>query len=118
MLVNHPRRTPLLVAAVAIAAAAPVVAPTMASGATAHAASGATVVLKNYAFKAKTVHIGKGGTVHWVWRDGSVPHNVTFKGFHSKTITKGKYSHRFTKKGTFRYRCTIHPGMDGKVVVG
>ena len=77
-----------------------------------------TVTLKDIAFHPATVKIGKGGTVRWVWHDGSTQHNVTFSGFHSRTQSSGSYSHRFTRRGTFRYRCTIHPGMNGKVVVG
>lgn len=58
----------------------------------------------------KTVKIRKGGTVKWVWGDGS-PHNVKGPGFKSKVLTgKGKtYSHRFGSKGTFKIICQIHP---------
>src|SRR4029078_155449 len=58
----------------------------------------------------KTVKIRKGGTVKWVWGDGS-PHNVKGSGFKSKVLTgRGKtYSHRFGSKGTFKIICQIHP---------
>jgi plastocyanin len=58
----------------------------------------------------KTVKIRKGGTVKWVWADGS-PHNVKGPGFKSKVLTgKGKtYSHRFGSKGTFKILCQVHP---------
>ena len=58
----------------------------------------------------KTVKIRKGGTVKWVWGDGS-PHNVKGPGFTSKVQTgKGKsFSHKFGKKGTFKIICQIHP---------
>lgn len=68
------------------------------------------------AFSAKTVTIHKGDTVKWTWK-GSHPHNVKFAGFASKVQVKGTYSHRFKKRGTFRYLCTIHSGMTGKVIV-
>jgi plastocyanin len=44
---------------------------------------------------------------------------VTFAGFHSRTQTSGSYTVRFTRSGTFNYRCTIHvrEGMRGKIVV-
>ena len=80
-------------------------------------AASATVTLKNISFKPRRVVIGRGGTVRWVWRDGSTSHNVTGSGYRSRTISKGSFSHRFTRKGTFKYRCTIHPGMNGTVVV-
>src|SRR5689334_16188373 len=92
------------VAATAIALAAP------AFAATAH------VDVKDDVFKAKAITIKKGSSVKWTWR-GSNPHNVTFKGFASKTFVKGTYSHTFKKRATFSYRCTIHSGMTGKVTV-
>jgi plastocyanin len=58
----------------------------------------------------KTVKIGKGGTVNWIWSDGQ-PHDVKGPGFKSKIMTgKGKsYSHRFGTKGTFKIVCQVHP---------
>jgi len=79
--------------------------------------SGATVKVADNKFVAKTVHVSKGAVVTWKWT-GHNPHNVTFGGFASSTVTSGKFKHRFKKRGTFRYRCTIHTGMTGKVVVG
>jgi plastocyanin len=106
------RRAPALVAVAAICGAAALAIP-----AAGNAASTPTVTLKNISFTPKTVKIKKGGSVKWVWKDGSVPHNVTFKSQHSKTQTKGTYTVKFKNKGTFSYRCTIHPGMVAKVVV-
>jgi plastocyanin len=76
-----------------------------------------TVTLKHISFIRSTVHIKKGDSVRWVWKDPTVPHNVTFAHRHSTTRQKGTYVLRFTTAGTFRYRCTIHPGMNGRVVV-
>jgi plastocyanin len=84
----------------------------------AHAASTTTVTLKDISFKKSTVKIAKGGSVKWVFKDGDTPHNVTFATKHSKTQKSGSYTLRFVRAGTFKYHCTIHPGMDGKVVVG
>jgi len=63
--------------------------------------------------------ITRGDTVSWLWEDRGTEHNVTGSGFKSKTMTKGSFSVRFTKAGTFNYRCTIHAaeGMKGKIVV-
>jgi len=67
------------------------------------------------------VTVRRGGTVTWTWNDGRVSHNVTSSGtkrFKSSTTkATGTYRVRFTKAGTYRYICTIHPGMLGKVVV-
>jgi plastocyanin len=82
-------------------------------------ASSATVKVKDDFFQAKTVRIKSGQTVTWKWV-GSNPHNV-IAGFltkkQKKTRVNGSISHRFKARGTFRYHCSIHSGMNGKVVV-
>jgi plastocyanin len=85
----------------------------------ARAAGGHTVVLKNIRFNPGTLNIRRGDTVTWVWRDGSISHNVTGSGFKSHTMSHGSFSVRFTRKGTFNYHCSIHwrEGMRGKIVV-
>jgi plastocyanin len=84
-------------------------------------AFGATkkVGVKGLTFSPKTASIKKGGTVKWSWKTGGVPHNVVGKGFKSKTAATVSFSKRFTKKGTYRYVCTIHKaqGMRGTVKV-
>ena len=55
--------------------------------------------------------------MRWRWADGDTPHNVTFATRHSATKKSGTYVLRFTRSGTYTYHCTLHPGMDGKVVV-
>jgi plastocyanin len=87
------------------------------AGAAYAASTTTTVTLKNISFKKENVHIKKGTSVTWVWKDGDVPHNVTFRSKHSKTQKSGTYTLRFNRAGTFRYECTIHPGMVGKVIV-
>lgn len=80
-----------------------------------------TVVLKDIEFKPATRSVKRGEQVTWSWRDGDTPHNVASRGSKkfksSPTKTQGTYRVRFTRKGTYRYVCTIHPGMAGKVVV-
>ena len=53
----------------------------------------------------------------WAW-DGADPHNVTFRklGRASTTTAGGTYRHRFKRRGTYRYLCTVH-GFKGEVVV-
>ena len=80
-------------------------------------AAGTTVKVNDNKFQAKAVHVAKGATVTWKWV-GADAHNVTFKSFHSKIQNKGTFKHTFKKAGTFRYQCTLHTGMTGKVVVG
>jgi plastocyanin len=75
-----------------------------------------SVKVKDNFFSPKTKSISKGSTVKWTW-SGRAPHNVTFRTVKSKTQTKGTYSHKFNDKGSFKYRCTIHPGMVGTIKV-
>jgi plastocyanin len=84
-----------------------------------HAAGVHSVVLKNIRFHPGTLSIKRGDTVSWLWEDKGNEHNVTGSGFKSRTMTKGSFSVRFTKSGTFNYHCTIHvsEGMRGKIVV-
>lgn len=84
-----------------------------------HTAGVHSVVLKNIRFHPGTLSIKRGDTVSWLWEDKGTEHNVTGSGFKSKTMTKGSFSVRFTKAGTFNYHCTIHvsEGMRGKIVV-
>jgi plastocyanin len=104
--------TTALIAAIAIAA------PTTAFGG-AHASASHVVTLKNIRFNPPALTIRRGDTVTWLWRDGSTQHNVTGSGFKSRTMSKGSFTVRFTRKGTFNFRCTIHVslGMRGKIVV-
>jgi plastocyanin len=80
------------------------------------------VVLKDIAFRAAVVRITPGQRVRWRWLDGQyVAHNIRsvgrprFPG--ATTRTSGTYTVRFRSAGRFRYTCTLHPGMDGTVVV-
>jgi plastocyanin len=94
----------LPIAAVVLAVAAPAL------------AANKTVKVADDVFRARTVTINKGNTVTWKWV-GDHPHNVKFKTFKSKVQVNGTFRHRFTRRGTFRYVCTIHTDMKGKVIV-
>lgn len=94
---------------------------TLALPASVGAARTATVTLEDIEFTPSTTRVKRGDSVRWVWRDGATPHNVRSRGSRrfkgSGTRTQGRHTVRFTRAGTYRYVCTIHPGMDGKVVV-
>lgn len=89
------------------------------AGTGARAADSHTVILKNIRFHPATLSIKRGESVKWVWEDAPTEHNVTFHGFHSRTMMSGSYTVKFTQRGTFNYSCTIHvsEGMKGKIVV-
>jgi plastocyanin len=97
---------PLLAAALVVA---------LLASANAMAAS-ASVSVKDNFFSPKSKSVKKGTTVKWSWA-GRAPHNVTFNTVHSSTKTKGSYSLKFNRKGSFSYRCTIHTGMTGTIKV-
>jgi plastocyanin len=69
------------------------------------------VSVKDDKFVAKSITVSAGTTVKWTWK-GRAPHNVTVvKGprkFHSDIKTKGTFSRKLSKRGTYRLLCTIH----------
>jgi plastocyanin len=102
-------------------------ATTPAATSPAPASSGGSTVqvsMKNIAFNPGTVTMAKGGTVVWT-NDDSVNHDVTktagpgpdFKSGTGNLAGGDTYKQTFDTPGTITYRCTIHPGMDGKIVV-
>jgi plastocyanin len=76
-----------------------------------------TVDAKDLKFLPPAIEVGPGTEVTWRFDDGSVPHDVKGDGFASEVQSRGTFSHRFTRAGEFRYRCTLHAGMEGRVVV-
>jgi plastocyanin len=106
----------LVTATVALAAA---VAPAFGGGSVA-----VVVKLKNIKFSPSDVTIVRGQSVTWEFLDGGLltSHNVTsvgklrFRG--SRTMRSGSYTVRFTRAGTYKFMCTLHPAsMNGKVTV-
>jgi plastocyanin len=71
-------------------------------------------------FEPGTVDVPRGGVVEWT-DAGVTAHNVTFDRYPaltSGTMQHGdRYEIRFSTPGTYPYRCTFHPGMDGTVHV-
>jgi len=78
------------------------------------------VVVDNFSFTPTTVSVPAGTTVLWTNRD-DVPHNVvsTEQRFKSPVLdTDEQFSHRFDEPGAYKYFCSIHPKMTGRIVVG
>lgn len=57
-----------------------------------------------------------GTEVTWTW-EGDSEHNVVADAFSSDVQSEGIFRHAFDQPGTYRYRCTLHGGMDGTVLV-
>jgi plastocyanin len=83
------------------------------------APASANVSMKGSKFGPVTVTIRPGGKVTWV-NDDTAPHTVTASdaSFDSDMLATGaRYERTFTAPGTYSYKCTYHPGMEGKVIV-
>jgi plastocyanin len=99
-------------------------APAASTGGGASSGKTANVTMKNIAFNPATITVAKGTTVVWT-NDDSVNHDVTKSGGPGPNFASGSgnlssgdtYKQTFNTPGTITYRCTIHPGMEGKIVV-
>ncbi|MCW3016863.1 MAG: blue (type 1) copper domain protein [Solirubrobacterales bacterium] len=100
----------------------PATSATSATAAATPATSGGAVKvsMKNIAFNPKSVTVKVGDKVTWT-NDDSVDHNVTAASgadFKSDNFGQGgTFAYTPTKAGTIQYTCTIHPGMNGTVIV-
>jgi plastocyanin len=68
-------------------------------------------------YRPEVACVAPGGLVVWSF-EGRLVHNVVAEGFRSELLRDGEFQHRFTTPGEYEYRCTIHAGMNGTVVVG
>ena len=76
------------------------------------------VTAKDNRFTPAAIQVPAGTTVTWTFKDGLVPHDVVADGFTSgDPRRKGSFAHTFDRPGTYPYRCTVHDGMTGRVVV-
>jgi plastocyanin len=78
--------------------------------------TGTEIRVLDYEFDPDSFTVGVGDTVTWAW-EGSASHNVVGDGFTSPDQSSGSFRHTFEEPGTYPYACTIHPGMDGTVIV-
>ena len=98
------------VVAVLLAAQAP---------ATAQQETGARIDITAHAFGTPELTVSPGTTVTWTNRDEDA-HTVTSTTnvFRSPGLDSGDtYAYTFKEPGTYKYFCTLHPLMTGKVVV-
>jgi len=77
-----------------------------------------TIRIKNFAFDPASIRVKVGSTVRWVNQD-SVPHRILFTDGADSTVLAGSqsWSRKFDVAGTYDYACTIHPAMQGTVIV-
>jgi plastocyanin len=88
-------------------------------GADAAPVTGVTeVAAKDNQFTPPAIEVPAGTTVSWAFEDRFAPHDVTGAGWSSgDPQRRGTFTHTFAKPGAYPYRCTVHDGMDGQVVV-
>jgi plastocyanin len=77
------------------------------------------ITLKSLRFGPSKVTVKVGQRVDFVWKE-SVAHNVIFDAKRkSKTVSKKGtiWSTTFDAPGTYKYKCNLHPGMNGQITV-
>ncbi len=94
---------------------APTAAPTSPPATPPH--SGAMVHIQDNSFSPATLSVAVGTTVTWMHM-GSAKHTVTSASFDSGILSAGAtFSYTFLSPGTYAYRCDLHSGMTGTIVV-
>lgn len=71
-------------------------------------------------FHEQRIEVEPGATIEW-HNDGEVPHDVVARSgasFRSPLVRAGEhYETTLEQAGTVAYVCTLHPGMEGEIVV-
>ncbi|HKW17521.1 MAG TPA: cupredoxin family copper-binding protein [Terriglobales bacterium] len=81
--------------------------------------SAAEVRIDNFTFNAQSIAVPAGTEVTWTNHD-DIPHTVVSDDqiFKSKALdTDDKFTYKFTKPGTYKYFCSIHPKMTAEIIV-
>jgi plastocyanin len=81
-----------------------------------------TVAVKDSYFATRSLTVRKGTTVKWVWRGTNLPHNIVVRKGPEKFSSgapkrSGSFARTLRRRGAYRLRCTIHPGMEMSVTV-
>jgi plastocyanin len=112
--------TLLVFGLIAVIAAASAAHRSFASGRS-KAAAPTEVKIDNFSFAPLKLTVSAGTTVRWTNRD-DIPHTVVSednKTFKSEVLdTNQEFTHTFSKPGTYRYFCSLHPRMEAEIVVG
>lgn len=94
------------------------------------ATDNAQVIVKDLQFRPPIVNVRQGGTVTWLNQD-TTAHTSTSKDFNAEEPTSspptawdspvidrgGTWSRQFDSPGEYPYACSIHPYIEGTVVV-
>jgi plastocyanin len=87
---------------------------------------GVTIMMQNKTFIPKSITVSVGTKVTWTNQD-TFGHNVISGTssaadagslFKSDNLNQGdSFSYTFNQVGTYPYFCSVHPGMDGTIIV-
>lgn len=83
--------------------------------AVADAATTKTVKLKGVVFSPKSITIKKNDRIRFTWAGGT--HNLVGPKVNVPPKRSGTKTVRFTRKGSFKFLCTLHAGMTVTVKV-
>lgn len=68
-------------------------------------------------FEAPVIEVESGTTVTWTFVGDSL-HDVVGEGWgQPEAVSSGTFAHTFDTPGEYRYTCTLHGSMDGRVDV-
>ena len=92
----------------------------IAGGALPATAAATRVKIVDFSFKPRRVTIPQGTKVVWINKDGDAHTSTSKTGlWDSGSLSQGeRFAFRFTDTGVFRYVCSFHDDMRGKVIVG
>lgn len=84
------------------------------------------VAMANMAFNPETITINSGTTIVWINND-NIAHTIVSgirdsenagEMFESSNVRPGEtFGFTFEESGSYSYFCSIHPGMEGQVIV-
>lgn len=75
------------------------------------------VEIRDFEYVPQNLTVKVGQTVRWTNYD-DVPHDVVGSGIESEYLQRGEiFTYTFEQEGTYDYICTIHPWMEGEVIV-
>ncbi len=80
-----------------------------------------SVRIDNFSFRPGQIIVAQGTKVTWINED-DIPHTVTDaatqRAFKSPALDTGEhFSQVFSKPGTYHYFCSLHPKMQGSILV-
>lgn len=74
------------------------------------------VLIESSDFSPPVIQVEPGTEVRWVFADTQA-HNIAGDGFRSEDLVSGSFEHTFETAGSYRYTCTLHAFMAGRIIV-